>query len=396
MPTRDRTQLSVAALSGSSIWKGPGTLNGGWSAVNRTSRCVDIVDGTRAPHPLVITHSCPLAYTLTGKSRPVNQNHWEYNGRAQTLVAVVTGPSTSPPTENSALSLGLARSSPNRPKVDLAVGLAELKDLPRMLKNLWDNAIHHVNITRSSRNLSVGGMRNTAKRLGRESGSAYLEWEFGWRPLVDDLTKLLDFQSHVEKKLKMLRRMRERGSYGGKATVWEDVSRTSTANSYVSSLYQENNRMNYAFETTREWWVTTKWTPSVSLPPKGSEAEQTLARRLAFGQDFSPALIWELMPWSWLIDWFSNVGDLMALSRNTIPVSFSDSCLMKHTVTRFQFLGLTAGTGSPGVIPARFPMRETKERLPYGFMPPLPEFNLPFLSGKQLDILSSLALTRIK
>lgn len=395
MVTRDRLQLRQQMGPGESTWTGPGTLDGRWSAVERRSRCVDIVDGTRSPHALYIQHSCTLAYVLHGRSRPtVGYYGWMYNGRAQTMVAVIAGPNQAPPSDNSALSTGLARSNPNRPKVDLAVGMAELKDLPRMLKNLWDAAIHTVNVTRHSRNLSIGGMRNTAKRYGRNGGSAYLEWEFGWAPLVSDLQKLLDFQSHVEKKLNMLRRMQDRGSYGGMATVYEDVAETPRGNNYVSSLYQEVNRMDYCFETTRRWWVTTKWTPSVALPPRGSEAEQTLARRLAFGQDFSPALLWELMPWSWLIDWFSNVGDLMSLSRNTIPVGFSGSCLMKHTVTRFKFIAHTAGNGSPSVTPSRVPMIETKERFPYGFMPPLPEFNLPFLNGKQLGILSSLALTR--
>jgi hypothetical protein len=47
------------------------------------------------------------------------------------------------------------------------------------------------------------------------------------------------------------------------------------------------------------------------LAPTGMRRYQQLASRL-YGSPLTPALLWELAPWSWAADWFGNFGDVFA------------------------------------------------------------------------------------
>jgi hypothetical protein len=268
--------------------------------------------------------------------------------------------------------------------VDALQFVGEMVDLPKLVRDFGNSWI--------KKNKKAA---NQPRFIPGEIGNTVLEFEFWLKPLISDLWKLLDFQSNVEKKLDELRNLQSLGHSSGSAVAWEDTSYTGPGNHYASDLWNESNLISLEWVTTRKKWVSCKWTPSVALPPKGSDAERNLAMRLAHGTDISLAVMWELMPWSWLIDWFSNVGDLMSLSRNTIPVSNAGSCVMSMTTSRIKYHGHVSGSGSLAIIQPAIAPFVSKERTPMDGWIPLPEFNLPFLSGKQLGLLTSLALTRI-
>lgn len=102
------------------------------------------------------------------------------------------------------------------------------------------------------------------------------------------------------------------------------------------------------------------------------------------------ATAWELFPWSFMIDWFSNVGDLITAANNTVPVEASSVNCMQHRMTSVSWSRADYENDFSGGT-ALF-TRETKRR-DVSFGPGL-TLSLPLLSGGQLSILGALSASR--
>jgi hypothetical protein len=57
--------------------------------------------------------------------------------------------------------------------------------------------------------------------------------------------------------------------------------------------------------------------------------------------------IWEAIPFTWLVDYFLNVGDALHAVENTDKVLPTDICIMKHRVVTVEYVGIVPGN-TPG------------------------------------------------
>lgn len=385
---RSRSFTVISAPAATAVYLANGATDTSGN-INRFKQCIDVIDGTRNPHPLSISGYDLWNYSLMGYSRPdsVGNFRWKYNGYSSLGQQSHLSPNTGEPSDNTSLSTMLARTNPNKPVTDLPLFLFELKDIPHLLRSWSDD----IKSARSFLRKPAVDVRNIPRRLGEKN----LEWQFGVAPFIGDLVKIIKFQQSVEQKLNQLRNLQDGGSLGGKAVVWTDVATSAYIGPfYCTGLYQEINTIRFKLETTREKWGTCVWIPTVQLPPKTDQENMLLATRLAYGLDISFNTLWNAMPWSWLVDWFSNMGDIFSLYRNTVPVRHDGSCIMLQTVTRAIAWEQVSGDGPIGLVGNSNPRATNKTRIVAGSATPLPEFNLPFLNGKQLSILASLAVTR--
>jgi hypothetical protein len=71
------------------------------------------------------------------------------------------------------------------------------------------------------------------------------------------------------------------------------------------------------------------------IPDVGSSQWDRRARTALFGGLPTPELLWSVLPWSWLIDWFGNVGDVISnLSPNAVDNLVQNyHYTMKHVTT---------------------------------------------------------------
>lgn len=374
-----------------SLGEGHAQSNDGWVSytvpLTKSSVCHDVVGNYGGANPLVIEHKLSHLFVRNG---------WDYRPTAGSAVLFENYPcipgswfrhevaKTAPPSDNSALANALARSNPNRPNVDVPVFLFELREIPGLIKD-WGNDLL------KSRDLIVS-RKVDLRKVPRVVGKKYLEYQFGVMPFIKDVMGMLNFQANVQKKLNALDDM-QHGVLRRKTTVWTDSSVSGWYNYYVTALYREATKFRFKMETSRHRWVSTRWTTDMPLPSNDQD-RYLLATRLAYGLDISLSTLWEAMPWSWLIDWFSNIGDLVASGRNTIPVSHGGSCIMETTstgVSEWEFTYTPAGHTDtvrplPGVL-----VNKTRVAAP---LFSIPEFNLPFLTGSQLSILSALTVVK--
>jgi len=110
--------------------------------------------------------------------------------------------------------------------------------------------------------------------------------------------------------------------------------------------------------------------------------------------EITPSLAWELLPWSWMVDWFGNVGDLMA----NISAASYDNLVAKYAyIMRTRRISYNTIQDQPLTIGKSLRLNgtffvETKERAaasPYGF-----GLDWNGFSTSQLAILAALGISR--
>lgn len=263
-----------------------------------------------------------------------------------------------------------AESNPSHPITDIGQAIGELKDIPKQLKEIGDSFLH--------------------KGFAHAFGHLNLSYKFGWAPFLRDVASLLKCQENVDRRFNELRKLKKNGT----AIRKRQLSNLTKS----ESLLGENDYWKTIFETTRteKVWGYTIWKPTDNFPTTDAELFQ-LARKYALGLSLRPETAWKLMPWSWLIDWFANVGTYVEAMRNTaeLTCTVANICLEYTQEQTANSTGLihedTDGKISAVVSPMSF-LVTRKNRFPAD--PPTLTAQLPMLTMDQLGILGSISATR--
>lgn len=251
--------------------------------------------------------------------------------------------------------------------------------------------------------------------LRKISGSEYLNIVFGWQPTVTDVLKICEAIVRSNEILTQYERdsgknVRRQFAFAPESTT---ISTNETARAHLSGMHSYNSysalyaglptsartgkqvltRVHY-----ESYWFKGAWTYHYENPVKDSvfdfASAAQLARKLLGFQGLTPELLWELAPWSWLIDWFINIGDLLelnvALGQDDLVLRYG--YLMR--TTRIQATaahdGVTQLSGPTGPITqsVQITAKERFRSTPYGF-----GVNMDSLNANQWAILAALGMT---
>jgi hypothetical protein len=305
--------------------------------------------------------------------------------------------------ENALNQLGataIARSSPVRPSASLSVFLSETmkEGIPALIGGTLTKL----------KSLSGSERR---KALGHE----YLNYQFGWLPFIADLRALAHAVIHADELLaqfdrdsnKLVRRKYEFPLYrefsstpvNFKCSPWTTPS---------SSLLTDNSRINLgtvirSYELTRRQWFSGAFVYYVDLKDvksfRGKIARHVEQARYLLGLTLTPDTLWNIAPWSWAFDWFSNTSDVLqnwsdwAIDSQVMAYGY----MMEHSIAtyRYTYTGPTTGYRQSGVWPSDVVMtHEVKQRVqanPYGF-----GVGMSSLTTRQKAIIAALGITRVK
>lgn len=311
---------------------------------------------------------------------------------------------------------GYSRARPGNPVASLGQFLVELRDLPQIpLKKAFKGRGRSLSAP-FARGVPIQEVpRILFKRLDgfRGLGSEYLNVVFGWAPFVRDLQQMYNLWKTLDKRLAQL--VRENGKYiRRRATIQDDTVNSQTEQVYnlpfVNVLGSPPNYMTGRTQYTVTTRTKTKIWFSGSfryyVPDIGSSQWTTRATAALFGALPTPELLWEVLPWSWLIDWFSNIGDVVSnASVNAVDnLTTRYSFIMKHVTTSSEATSVVwadakhSTQDSWNACSSTFQSRkilETKVRVgggnPFGL-----NVSLPSLSPRQFGILAALGLSRQK
>lgn len=265
-----------------------------------------------------------------------------------------------------------ARTNPSRAYVDVPVVVSELGDVISLI-----------------RSTGRGVFRNTHYR---RAGNINLSYQFGLLPMISDIRKILNFQEQVDRRVAEIKRLS--GPKGLRRTVQLDVARSiaTTSKSFQSNYLTIN--MNCRRESSQIVRGHVRWRPDPShpLPKSGSAEFRNMIRRTVLGLHVDSSTLWEAIPWTWLIDWGTNIGTYLKAQRNFIPCLPPDIHIMRRTDTDWTWNGKVVGASNPGFCSGGFFHRSAKTR---SSAVPALTAQFPFLSGNQLGIVASLAVTRL-
>lgn len=286
--------------------------------------------------------------------------------------------------------------NPGRPDILLPVFLAEMKDIPRMVRQAGDTVRWIRNGIKRPPN-TVASQLNTAKKLAADN----LAYQFGWEPLLGDLMKMAMFTENVEKRSKELSRLHSGNGLKRRITL-DDRSESQTNTNEVPIWTSAGNWLalppgTVTYKTEIRRWSTLRYQPTADSPlPDNDQA----IRRMLLGLTLNSLAsnLWEAIPWTWLVDYFSNLGDIVASTNNSAHVSVAACSTMTFRKETWSAKSHVFDFGFPGsavTYSAYTGYLVQKSRKP-GLPPfPLPEIGLPLLGGRQLSILGSLAVMRM-
>jgi len=272
----------------------------------------------------------------------------------------------------------LAKTNPSVPDVNIPAYLGELKDIP-------------------------GTMRDWGRSLIRDAARGYISYRWAFRPLVKDLKALYNFQRSVNNRMTELYALRDGRTLKRRCHLVKDSSKTSTTPVCHGIRFFLQCQRDVVMKT--ESWGTAEWKllPDSKLPTLGYAPLEGLAHQAVGGfdhyggisNDAALAAAWELTPWSWLVDWFSNVGTCINASNNLLGLTFGRISLMRTSTSKSNY------TNVSGPIPSQYTLSGwyeeemiRKERFPVFPVIPFPLPTLPVLTSRQLSILGALAILK--
>lgn len=265
----------------------------------------------------------------------------------------------------------LAATNINAPHVSVPNNLGELRDLPSIIKGFGDTLLKKV-------------------------AAGYLTWRWAIKPMIGDIQKLWTFTKAVNSRIRYLKALQDGKVIKRKATLDSDESTTAWEGAFIAHSNGALVQFDRRYHTTMKTWGTVRYNadPSIEFPASDDIELKGLAQDLVLGTTpwGSVRTAWELMPWSWFVDWFLGVGTLIDATGNTVPLEWSHNCIMRTLTTKSEYVDVSPPSWATlSGVPVANVVR--KER--YVAAPSLPfALSLPLLDSGKWSILGALAALR--
>jgi hypothetical protein len=277
---------------------------------------------------------------------------------------------------------------PTRPKAQVAQFIGELHNLPKIP--------------------FINALKNRARffrNLHKEVGSEYLNHKFGWKPFLSDVVKA--HYAHLLAKKRVAAFVRNSGKQGVRRKfrfpttrsdpVYTSAGVTSPDPVLWNQLVNAGGVLRTVTQQVNEVWFSAKYVYYV-----GIRGDQPWLNNISRGESIyhhlngsriDPSVLWELAPWSWMADYFGNIGDNLKVftrfSQDNLVARYA-YIMGKATITKhITWSGplKAGGTLTTGCVCTTVKMKRGRCN-PYGFA-----FNAS-LTGNQTAIVGALGLSR--
>jgi hypothetical protein len=273
---------------------------------------------------------------------------------------------------------------PTRPSFQALNAIVELRDLPRMLRQ----------------RLSHNGLKDIA--------NYWLALQFGWGPLLSDIRKMVDLNRLAQPRLAQL--LRDNGKPVRRRIMLEDTTNTVNGPNHFSGagalfpafatgFYQSTPTGSWIQKTGDRWWASARFRYHLPDGPRDVAWKRKMIAAI-YGLHPSPSVVYNAIPWTWLIDWFTNTGDLI----ENLEAGVADRCaadyfyvMREYWRTTEQFCKFSFKRESGEILQFSGTSQSIgahKSRVagdPFGF-----NTNQNTLTGMQLSILGALGMSRLR
>jgi hypothetical protein len=260
-------------------------------------------DGFRAPSPYSMYYAngstCPVGmstYYHLGSTLVRNDGHLAYMGVQPMSYGTI------PYETRVALELK-ARLDVRNKKVELGASIGERKDTAEMFQDALGRVGRAFGHFRRKR------FKQAARELGigyRSAPNNWLAWQYGWAPLLDDVHKActeLNRKDNENPERTIL-----------KAKAKDSVTTVTTGDEYAATGVREFWKMIEKKDCAVRFYYTV-------------DTSQDFFRKLDEWGVLNPASIaWELIPFSFVVDWALPIGDYINALTSTVGYSFRGGC----------------------------------------------------------------------
>lgn len=235
------------------------------------------------------------------------------------------------------------RLKPVRPSAGLGVFLGELRDIPKMLQTTHRSF------------LDLYRRQYSRRGWPRRAGGDWLNANFGWLPFLSDLRRF--YQTYANLRAMLNRIEANAGKWvRRRCVVDEDESSEDLLNSYsvncllpipgytaLFAKYSDPLMPYYRTQVrridTKRVWATGKF--RYYLPDMPTMWWRKKAVIYLFGAWPNPSLLYDLTPYTWLIDWFTNLGDIVAALDNELveDLAMREGYLMRTESRKYEITG---------------------------------------------------------
>jgi hypothetical protein len=266
--------------------------------------------------------------------------------------------------------------------------------------------------------MKASGIKDASKALGSE----YLNNVFGWTPIIKDIQAAITVLTGIDSLLfpdDSTRRSHKRTLSSGAHQLdgfptmgmfppfwpgmsWDDMTinpRIAPVNPVTYGIGVMSGTFGLSY--TDSLWTTARFATGAT---PNSHNNGNLDRVIdLLGLEITPALVWELTPWSWLIDYFTNIGKVI---ENLSNLGLSNT-ILNYAYTTYRRETLHTVSVDPRYMTSSYPgssfkgngwnftmTSDSKVRIaasPFGF-----GIAGDSLSANQLAILTALGLARMR
>lgn len=272
-------------------------------------------------------------------------------------------------------------SNPSAADFDAAVFVGELRDVPGMLH-------------------AVGG------QMSKYGANEYLRLQYGWKPFLKDISKMIHAYDRLAKRLLQAQRISAGLALKRRSRVFTEKFAGSETTDSVHNL-----RGSHDWTSIRTRWAVIEWVPekqqdiiSNLAPLTRNLAPLNQAKRALYGGTVDGNTLWQLMPWSWLLDWGTNASDYLASKRNIVGAKVGNNSSFMCTETFLRSSKFVPGPYDPNEVLIDFTSYpgyygSVSKRRKVGMVPSIvtaDAFNLIGKSAFKQSILGALGVQRLR
>lgn len=274
-----------------------------------------------------------------------------------------------------------SRCKPAEPNFDGLNAIFELKDLPELLRKRFT--------------------RNNLHRIS----DYWLALKFGWEPLLRDIRSMIFSQQRDQKKVGWLFRNNGRpvrvsatlpGSDPVNTVTFSGTGTAAFSPAVTTGLYVGTPTYTVTENTVDKTFAVGQMRFYLPEGPRDVEYTRRLIRELN-GLTPRPSVIYNAIPWTWLVDWFSNIGDVIDnLDAGVADRLLADYFYVMRTKERTRKVDVQGVfktlNGNVTATASTTTIATSKTRVAAGYFGPALSFNN--LNATQLSILGALGASR--
>jgi hypothetical protein len=298
---------------------------------------------------------------------------------------------------------------PRLSRADGAVFLIEMKDMPRMLhKTAADFKNVYLSLKRPGDDL-------LSPKMPKELADSFLNHQFGWAPFIRDIQKLINAFEYSNEFMLDITSRNSRWDHRSRVLQEDDIDGETTVlkgngmkvspsaspllNCTVDTSQADAYNFEYLIQDVNRVWCTGDYKfyrPEFDSTRKDYATLSSRIKRnlVLYGLEMNPYVLWKVTPWSWLADWFFDIGPFI----ESFVAASSDQVVSKNLYLMHQrrrrivlrqnirfFSGLRSFDFPREIVVKQRAVAET----PFGFGP-----TWSALSPRQWAILAALGASR--